>query len=105
MPRFYLYDSNLSGNFANDGSYPYNTTLYYGHSRRLAINGYPDLADQCISISPAAPIVFLQPIEPVINAYCDYSIGLYTVVASFKVAIPNTTIPAPTRWRVMPLQF
>lgn len=89
-PGFTLYDSNLSGNFANDGSYPYNTTLYITAIAADSLsNGYPDLADQCISISPAAPIVFLQPIEPVINAYCDYSIGLYTVVASFKGGYPQ----------------
>lgn len=69
-----LYGFNTSGVFANDGSAPYNVTLYItsiaGDDNG---NGFPNLDDPCISVSPSVEVVFLQPTQLLANEYCDWN--------------------------------
>ncbi len=80
IPGFILYGANATGVFDN-GTYPTNQVLFI--SSIVADDdgtGFPDLTDPCISISPAYPIVFLTPVQIVVNESCDWLTGDYHIV-------------------------
>ncbi|HRK28927.1 MAG TPA: choice-of-anchor L domain-containing protein [Chitinophagales bacterium] len=83
IPGFTIYAANTTGVFTNDGSYPTNQTLYI--SSIVADDdgtGFPNLADDCISVSPGYPVVFLTPVEILVNEFCDWLTGDYHIVFS-----------------------
>jgi len=89
MPGFTIYDANSTGIFSNDGAYLTNTTLYI--SSIVADDdgtGFPDLADPCISVSPGYPVVFLTPVQIVVNEACDWMVGDYHVTIAIFGGYP-----------------
>jgi len=88
MPGFVIYDANATGVF-NNGSYPVNQTLYI--SSIVADDdgsGFPDLADECISVSPGYPVVFLTSVEIVVDEFCDWLTGDYHIIVSAFGGLP-----------------
>lgn len=89
MPGFVIYEANSTGVFTNNGNLPINTTLYISS---IAGNndgtGFPDLADPCLSVSLGYPIVFLAPVEVIINGSCDFITGIYHIMLSVAGGYP-----------------
>lgn len=78
-PDFMLYSYNVTGEFDNDGTYPYNTLYITSIAGDDDGTGFPDLNDPCISISPAVPVTFLSPVTLDIDEYCDWVEGIFYI--------------------------
>ncbi len=89
MEGFELYALSADGSFINDGSAASNTEIYV--SSVVANDdgaGLPDLTDPCLSISPGAPVVFLDPITFEENEECDWTLGEYTLTMAVYGGLP-----------------
>ncbi|MFK7908348.1 MAG: choice-of-anchor V domain-containing protein [Chitinophagales bacterium] len=52
-------------------------------------DNFPDLNSECTKIAAGTPVVFLQPIELVIEEDCDVETGVSTVTASVSGGVPS----------------
>lgn len=84
-----ILDVNATGQFSI-GSADTNTEYYIssivGNSNA---DGGIDLSDPCLDISPGTPVVFLEPIEFLIDTDCDQTEGLFSFTASCTGGLPE----------------
>lgn len=85
-----IYGTSTNGSFTNDVTIPNNTLLYIS-----AIvgpdgdgDGVPDLGDNCTSVAPGRPVVFLTPINVNSTQSCDNTTGEYTVNYNISGGLP-----------------
>lgn len=86
---FELYGISSNGSFLNDGSAPTNTVIYVSSAVGDDDGtGLPSLGDPCLSVSPGAAVVFLDPVEVVPDEICDTEIGEFSVQISATGGYP-----------------
>ena len=51
--------------------------------------GLPDLTDNCISVGTATPVVFLAPLNLLINEFCDWTTGIYHITIGPTGGLPQ----------------
>lgn len=70
----------------NSGNIAENTTYYISAvvGPEGAEANIPDFENSCTKIASATPVVFLAPLEIVIDESCDWDTGAFTVVATAK---------------------
>lgn len=83
-------NSNGTFTFADLNNAQYNQTYYIS-----AVVGYPDtnglpsINDPCTVVAAGTPVVFLSPIQLVINEDCDWSVGDYTITVFPQGGLPQ----------------
>ncbi len=84
---------NTTGVFSPDSGEDINTnTVYYISSvvgPEGTAPGIPDLASACTFVAPGTPVVFLNPVEILINEYCDWEFGDYYVTVGAQGGLPE----------------
>ena len=83
-------DFNASGNFTNPNV---GSSFYTVYVTPIAADengaGLPDLTDNCLSVGAAVPVVFLAPLNLIINEDCDFSTGIYYLTISPIGGLPQ----------------